>query len=111
MPDRTMMIDGVRVPRLFYGTAWKEDETTRLAELYDRTVSQIVFRFAIDVGMVPLRRCIFIRPASVRLLFKIRLTSFDTSRILLGHIARLPSQVGDKVSPISWERRTGLLPS
>ena len=33
MPDRTMMIDGVRVSRFFYGTAWKEDETTRLTAL------------------------------------------------------------------------------
>ena len=33
MPDRTMMIDGVRVPRFFYGTAWKGDETARLTAL------------------------------------------------------------------------------
>jgi diketogulonate reductase-like aldo/keto reductase len=33
MPDRTMMIDGVRVPRFFYGTAWKENETARLTVL------------------------------------------------------------------------------
>jgi len=33
MPDRTMIIDGVRVSRIFYGTAWKEDETTRLVGL------------------------------------------------------------------------------
>lgn len=33
MPDRTMMIDGVRVSRFFYGTAWKEDETARLTTL------------------------------------------------------------------------------
>ncbi len=33
MPDRTMMIDGVRVSRFFYGTAWKKDETTRLTAL------------------------------------------------------------------------------
>ena len=33
MPDRTLSIDGVRVPRFLYGTAWKEDETRRLAEL------------------------------------------------------------------------------
>ena len=33
MADRTMMIDGVRVSRFFYGTAWKEDETTRLTAL------------------------------------------------------------------------------
>jgi len=29
-------------------------ELVRIAERYDRTVSQIVFRFALDVGMVPL---------------------------------------------------------
>jgi diketogulonate reductase-like aldo/keto reductase len=33
MDDRTLLIDGVRVPRLLYGTAWKEQETQRLAEL------------------------------------------------------------------------------
>jgi diketogulonate reductase-like aldo/keto reductase len=33
MTDRTMLIDGVRVPRFLYGTAWKEDETARLTEL------------------------------------------------------------------------------
>ncbi len=33
MPDRTMMIDGVRVSCFCYGTAWKEDETTRLTTL------------------------------------------------------------------------------
>jgi hypothetical protein len=33
MPDRTLLIDGVRVPRFLYGTAWKEDETRRLTEL------------------------------------------------------------------------------
>src|SRR5689334_21559232 len=33
MPDQTLSIDGVRVPRFLYGTAWKEDETQRLAEL------------------------------------------------------------------------------
>src|SRR3954468_20228007 len=33
MSDRTLMIDGVRVPRFLYGTAWKEDETQRLTEL------------------------------------------------------------------------------
>ena len=31
--DRTLMIDGVRVPRFLYGTAWKEEETQRLTEL------------------------------------------------------------------------------
>lgn len=30
MTDRHLTIDGVRVPRLLYGTAWKEDETERL---------------------------------------------------------------------------------
>src|SRR5712671_6853927 len=33
MPNRTLLIDGVRVPRFLYGTAWKEDETARLTEL------------------------------------------------------------------------------
>lgn len=33
MTDRTLLIDGVRVPRFLYGTAWKEDETQRLTEL------------------------------------------------------------------------------
>ena len=33
MNDLTLMIDGVRVPRFLYGTAWKEDETARLTLL------------------------------------------------------------------------------
>src|SRR2546421_6514672 len=33
MPDRTLSIEGVRVPRFLYGTAWKEDETERLVAL------------------------------------------------------------------------------
>src|SRR3954467_2147734 len=33
MPDHTLSIDGVRVPRFLYGTAWKEQETERLTEL------------------------------------------------------------------------------
>jgi diketogulonate reductase-like aldo/keto reductase len=33
MPDRTMSLDGVLVPRFLYGTAWKEDATQRLVEL------------------------------------------------------------------------------
>ncbi len=33
MPDRTFMTNGVRVPRFFYGTAWKKDETARLTAL------------------------------------------------------------------------------
>jgi diketogulonate reductase-like aldo/keto reductase len=33
MPDPTLSIDGVRVPRLLYGTAWKEDDTRRLTAL------------------------------------------------------------------------------
>jgi diketogulonate reductase-like aldo/keto reductase len=33
MSDRTITIDGVRVPRFLYGTAWKEDETERLTSL------------------------------------------------------------------------------
>jgi diketogulonate reductase-like aldo/keto reductase len=33
MPDRTLSIEGVRVPRFLYGTAWKEDRTQPLTEL------------------------------------------------------------------------------
>jgi diketogulonate reductase-like aldo/keto reductase len=33
MIDRTLLVDGVRVPRFLYGTAWKEGETRRLTEL------------------------------------------------------------------------------
>jgi diketogulonate reductase-like aldo/keto reductase len=33
MTDHTSLIEGVRVPRFVYGTAWKEDETQRLTEL------------------------------------------------------------------------------
>ena len=33
MPDRTVVVDGVTVPRFLYGTAWKEDDTQRLTEL------------------------------------------------------------------------------
>jgi len=33
MTERSLLIDGVRVPRFLYGTAWKEDETRRLTEL------------------------------------------------------------------------------
>jgi diketogulonate reductase-like aldo/keto reductase len=33
MNDRTLSIEGVRVPRFLYGTAWKEDQTQRLTEL------------------------------------------------------------------------------
>src|SRR5262245_45067416 len=33
MPDRTVLLDGVRVPRFLYGTAWKEERTRRLTEL------------------------------------------------------------------------------
>jgi len=32
-PIVSMLIDGVRVPRFLYGTAWKEDQTQRLVEL------------------------------------------------------------------------------
>jgi diketogulonate reductase-like aldo/keto reductase len=32
MTQRTLTIDGVRVPRFFYGTAWKEDATRRVTE-------------------------------------------------------------------------------
>jgi diketogulonate reductase-like aldo/keto reductase len=33
MSDRTMPLDGARVPRFIYGSAWKEEETQRLCEL------------------------------------------------------------------------------
>src|SRR5437588_7210067 len=33
MQERTLSIDGIRVPRFLYGTAWKEEETQRLTEL------------------------------------------------------------------------------
>jgi diketogulonate reductase-like aldo/keto reductase len=33
MSDRTLLIDGIGVPRFFYGTAWKEGQTQRLTEL------------------------------------------------------------------------------
>jgi diketogulonate reductase-like aldo/keto reductase len=32
MPDENLTIDGVRVPRFLYGTAWKEDATKSLTE-------------------------------------------------------------------------------
>src|SRR5947208_384069 len=33
MSERILSIEGVRVPRFLYGTAWKEDQTQRLTEL------------------------------------------------------------------------------
>jgi diketogulonate reductase-like aldo/keto reductase len=33
MSDQLLSIDGVKVPRFLYGTAWKEDNTQRLTEL------------------------------------------------------------------------------
>jgi diketogulonate reductase-like aldo/keto reductase len=33
MPDQTISIEGVLVPRFLYGTAWKKDDTQRLTEL------------------------------------------------------------------------------
>src|SRR5262245_20678473 len=33
MSDRTVLLDGVRVPRFLYGTAWKEEQTARLTGL------------------------------------------------------------------------------
>src|SRR5438067_607705 len=33
MPDPTLTINGVQVPRFLYGTAWKEEQTQRLTEL------------------------------------------------------------------------------
>lgn len=33
MPDKTLAVDNVEVPRFLYGTAWKEEATQRLTEL------------------------------------------------------------------------------
>ena len=33
LPNRTLPINSVRVPRFLYGTAWKEERTRRLTEL------------------------------------------------------------------------------
>jgi diketogulonate reductase-like aldo/keto reductase len=33
MPEKTLLVDGVAVPRLVYGTAWKEDHTQGLVEM------------------------------------------------------------------------------
>ena len=33
MTERTLVIDGVKVPRFLYGTAWKEDQTQHLVDL------------------------------------------------------------------------------
>ncbi len=33
MPLEYLTVDGIRVPRFFYGTAWKEDGTERLTRL------------------------------------------------------------------------------
>jgi diketogulonate reductase-like aldo/keto reductase len=33
MTERTLSIEGVRVPRFIYGTAWKEEQTSRLTRL------------------------------------------------------------------------------
>ncbi len=33
MPDQNLRIEGIRVPRFLYGTAWKEDKTAQLTEL------------------------------------------------------------------------------
>jgi diketogulonate reductase-like aldo/keto reductase len=33
MPDQNLRIEGIRVPRFLYGTAWKEDKTSQLTEL------------------------------------------------------------------------------
>src|SRR5215472_18921444 len=33
MSDRNVLLDGLRVPRFLYGTAWKEEQTQRLTEL------------------------------------------------------------------------------
>jgi diketogulonate reductase-like aldo/keto reductase len=37
MPERTLILDGVQVPRFLYGTAWKEDRTQTLTELAVQT--------------------------------------------------------------------------
>lgn len=37
MIERTLTIGGIQAPRILYGTAWKEDETRRLAGLAVRT--------------------------------------------------------------------------
>jgi diketogulonate reductase-like aldo/keto reductase len=42
MPDRTMLIAGIRVPRFLYGTAWKEDETQPLTELARRQGFRVI---------------------------------------------------------------------
>ena len=33
MLDHTLIVDGIKIPRFLYGTAWKEDQTTRLTGL------------------------------------------------------------------------------
>src|SRR5256885_9393581 len=33
MPEQTLSINGVQVPRFLYGTAWKQHQTQRLTEL------------------------------------------------------------------------------
>src|SRR5438067_1931025 len=33
MPEPILSIEGIRVPRFLYGTAWKEDQTQHLTEL------------------------------------------------------------------------------
>ncbi len=33
MSERTLLINGIRIPRFIYGTAWKEEQTARLAQL------------------------------------------------------------------------------
>jgi hypothetical protein len=33
MSDRTVFLNGLRVPRFLYGTGWKEERTQRLTEL------------------------------------------------------------------------------
>ena len=33
MTESTLVIDGIRVPRFLYGTAWKEGQTQHLVEL------------------------------------------------------------------------------
>jgi len=75
--DRHLIIDGHRVPRFFYGTAWKEDDTERLAgqalaqgfraidtanqrkHYVEAAVGQAVKR-AFDSGMLP-RETLFLQ--------------------------------------------------
>ena len=41
MPEEELRIDGMRVPRFLYGTAWKEGETLRLSHPYPKKGHQL----------------------------------------------------------------------